>query len=155
LSLSALDFFLEVDEEEKYNRIDLRRFRCYQDMAVIAYWRPFSRSPGIPPLDFQFLEIVPSERQLEIHAILKKYRDKVVAHSDVELMRIALHSIEVGEGIKIPHVIWDEGLDLLDIRYEWVAWLHLLTSKIIRRLFAEVEGIPSGSSIRQDYLNPD
>lgn len=44
--LSALAWINELEPDEEMSRIELRRYRCLEDAAVVAYWRPFSRSQG-------------------------------------------------------------------------------------------------------------
>jgi hypothetical protein len=51
LALSACQFLSECDPQSKYNKIELRRFRCFETTLIITYSRPFSQSEGsVPPL---------------------------------------------------------------------------------------------------------
>jgi hypothetical protein len=45
-SLSAITFLNEADENEKYDYIELRRFKCYETAFVVAYGRAFTKSGG-------------------------------------------------------------------------------------------------------------
>jgi len=157
LALSALDFFMEADETAKYSLVELRRFRCYLDEAVISYCRPFTQSRGLPILTFLDLDITPTADQLSLHDRLMAYRHKVVAHSDVERMRIAVSAIKPfnDKGVFMPIMNTDEGLDFLSDRWDWMNWLHALRSALATVTFDLVQSSGGGFSLAKDYLFPD
>ncbi len=37
LALSAAAFLSEVDSDKTYNKVELRRFRCYETTVIVAY----------------------------------------------------------------------------------------------------------------------
>ncbi len=49
-ALSALTFFMDIPE--RLGEIERRRFRCYHDIMAVSYWRPFSKSDGLPKLSW-------------------------------------------------------------------------------------------------------
>jgi hypothetical protein len=155
LALSAVTFFLEVDEAATYSKIELRRFRCYLDMAVIAYGRPFSRSPRLPPLTFEALDLAPTPAQIDLHKRLKVYRDKVVAHSDEELMRILVTSVSLSAEVVMPIFKYDEGLDFLSDRNLWVEWLRSLMHCLVEKVVLDAQTRKQPYTFKQDYLFPD
>ena len=154
LALSAVDFFLEMDEAATYSKIELRRFRCYLETAVIAYSRPFTRSPGLPPLKFEVLGLAPTVAQLDLHQRLKVYRDKVVAHSDAERMRILVTSVSPQSKFVLPIFNYDEGLGFLPDRGLWIEWLHSLMHCLIEKVVVDAQTGKQPYTFKQDYLSP-
>ena len=153
LALSALDFFLEVGEAEKYSHIELRRFRCYLDMAAIAYCRPFSRSPGIPRFAFDQIGLALTPDEQTLHHRIQIYRDKVVAHSDLDHMRVNITSFSPFEDrpdIRMPHMVTDEGLDFLDARRLWEALLRRIRHEIAKRIFDIAQENPKAIDFKLD-----
>jgi hypothetical protein len=158
LSLSALDFFSELDEGGRFSKVELRRFRCYQDMAVISYCRPFTSSPGLPLFSLKKIGIRPNKDQAALHSRVQTYRNKIVAHSDADLMRIGFHVFGVGDEhrqINMPHVIFDEALGLVDMRAEWMEWLHIIIHGIVKSTFDFAQSVPDGFKFIKDYLEQD
>lgn len=134
-ALSAFDFLSELDAESRYSKIELRRFRCYLDAGVIAYGRPFTATVGVPTLSLKQNGVKPTPAEQQLHNDLMAYRHKVVAHSDVERMRIAVTSFQPFEDhqVRMPVMTIDEGLPFLDDRWDVILWLrrlmHALGSK--------------------------
>lgn len=157
LALSAVDFFMEVDETARYSHVDLRRFRCYLDEAVISYCRPFTRSRGMPLLTFDDMAITPTATQLDLHTRLMIYRHKVVAHSDVARMRIDVTVTKPFDDLDVvmPIQITDEGLEFLPDRMEWMIWLRTLRSALAAVTFAVVQNSPAPFRLSKDYKAPD
>lgn len=152
IALSALTFLSEIDPESCYSIEDLRRYRCYLDTAAISYWRPFSKSPNLPVLKTSTLGFTNTEQDL--HRRIHAYRDKVVAHSDIDRMRIGFHTLEVSEGLSLPHHRFDEGLELVDQVDPWIA----LVRKIMRigsdRLWEIARKMGPGKSFIKDFHDP-
>ncbi len=153
LALSALDFLLEVDEEATYSKIELRRFRCYLETAATAYWRPFATANGLRALTFEQLGVVPTVAEIELHNRLRVFRNKVVAHSDPERMRVLLTSTKPfgDHAVQLPIFRFDEGLDFLPERDVWVSWLRTLIHAVARWVFDEVQGRES-YMFERDYV---
>lgn len=157
LALSAFDFLLELEEGRAYSVVELRRFRCYLDAGVIAYFRPFTETRGVPTLSFKQIGVTPSPTQRDLHDRLKDYRNKVVAHSDADRMRIAVESIQPFDDLDIPmpHMAVDEGLPFLDDRDALIIWLRVLRGALAKKTFDLVRTAPKPFGFKKDYLNED
>lgn len=158
LALSALDFFLEVDESEGYSYIELRRFRCYVDAAAVAYCRPFTRSPGLPMLKLEQIDVNLSDAEKALHYSVLAYRHQMVAHSDVAKMRVLLktHPVDIGDGrvFMMPELVTDEGVAFLEDRLTWISLLRKLMRGLSRHLSSLAQANPDGLHVLQDYLRP-
>ena len=157
LALSAVDFFMELDETAKYSVVELRRFRCYLDEAVISYCRPFTNGRGMPLLRFEDLNITPTATQFDLHERLMAYRHKVVAHSDVERMRIVVSTIKPfdDKDVIMPILNTDEGLEFISDRSEWIDWLRKLRYELARVTFGMAQASGSEFRLHKDYMFPD
>jgi hypothetical protein len=140
IALSALTFLCEFPDGEQTTRITLRRYRCFQDMAVIAYWRPFSKTNGLPFLSFKQIGVKPTPEQKALHDRIGDIRNKVVAHTDADHVRIAYQTADVLDGLMMPHMEFYEGLDLYDDRWRWMEWIRVLMGAGGKKLFAEAQG---------------
>jgi hypothetical protein len=90
-ALSACEFLRECDDTQKYSRAELRRFRCYETALVIAYTRPFTQSRGEAlPLSMKMTNLKLSVDRRALHDRLVEMRNKIVAHSDSEMMRMTI-----------------------------------------------------------------
>ncbi len=148
---SALQFMSEWDEDQTVIH-KRRKFRCFEDAAVMAYCRPFSRANGLQRMTFEAISLVPTEAELDLHKKLLERRDKVIAHSDVDRMRLSLStlSISVGEFV-LPHLAWDDGLQLYDDRTAVSGWVRRLISACANLLFENAQELGAGK-IRIDHL---
>lgn len=157
LALSAFDFFMEADETAKYSHIELRRFRCYLDEAVISYCRPFTQAHGMPLLSFADLKIAPTPEQQDLHDRLMTYRHKVVAHSDVERMRIAVTAMKPfdDKDVLMPIMNTDEALEFIPDRMELLVWVRALRSALASVTFEIVQGSGDGFRLAKDHMFPD
>lgn len=156
LALSSLDFLLEVDEDATYGKVELRRFRCYLEAAATAYWRPFASANGLRALTFEQLGVVPTDAESELHDRIRVFRNKVVAHSDPERMRVLLTSLQPFDdhAVRLPVYRFDEGLDFLPDRDLWVGWLRKLIHSVAEWVFREVQG-ETPYRFERDYVTPD
>jgi hypothetical protein len=152
-SLSALTFFMEIPE--RINRIERKRYRCYHDAAIISYCRPFTRSNGLPILSRKSVRKDTSAEERELHDFLMNERNKVIAHTDADRMRLLLTSFEVIEGIRFPHIVEDEGFALLGKEYTLEVWLHKLVDSLAKEVFHLMQEYEPGVKFRQDYLHND
>lgn len=89
-SLSAITFILEEmdsKEEEMYIIPELRRLRCYETTAIVAYSRAFNSQRKGKPDPFSFSDITINLTQDEgiLHDKLIEFRDKIYAHSDADI----------------------------------------------------------------------
>ena len=115
LALSAADFLQEADEETTYSHVALRRFRCYEHTAIISYTRPFSQSKGaIPKLSLKQCGIKLTESEARLHDRVLTLRNKLVAHTDHEMMNFAAKAFAMSESVGTSHAALftqhDEGL---------------------------------------------
>lgn len=117
-SLSAITFLSEADENEKYDYVELRRFKCYETAFVIAYGRAFTKSQGsrYKQLSLRKIGVTLSDKERILHETIIASRQQKFAHSDLNKAhtRIDMHWIEM-RGLRIPnhHIQWDEGLDFI------------------------------------------
>lgn len=157
LANSAVTFLGECDPDEKYSRVQLRRYRCYETTAIVAYTRPFSEAKGeIPRLPFGMVSKELTEKQKRLHGRLMRLRNKVFAHSDTEMMRMFVRAfpIEIKDGRKFafPEIVFDEGLTFIGAKHRELGELMLaVISAICERLFPEIQQRPKDFNLRKDY----
>jgi len=142
MALSAFNFVSEVGPEEPISRIERRRLRCFEDAAVVAYWRPFSDSKGLPKLSFKKLGIKATSEQLTLHRRLQERRNKVIAHTDVDRMRLAFSTFRVSEdsSIMMPQYDFDDALEFYADLDAIVIWLRTLSHAASKAIFTRVQG---------------
>lgn len=152
-TLSALTWIDELEPDQKMTRVELRRYRCLEDAAVVAYWRPFSESKGLPKLSFKRLGIIPTEEEQDLHSALRTQRNKVVAHTDADRMRFGIHAWKPLEDrdIIMPHFIRDDSLAFYLRRTEWLEWTRKIHHQIAEVVFQELQSVGE-ISIVEDYL---
>jgi hypothetical protein len=158
LALSAAAFLSECDPEAKYSNVELRRFRCYETTIIIAYTRPFSQSKGgIPHLSLKMVGATLSAEQKKLHQKLMNLRNKVIAHSDADMMRMVskAHLTKFDNGFKFVYLqtAFDEGLTFIgDELIALDELLHLMFSAMYTKLLKEAQMRPKDFDIRKDYL---
>lgn len=152
-AMSALTFIDELEPDREITRVELRRYRCLEDAAVVAYWRPFSQSQGLPSLSLKQIGLIPSDRELRLHELIKLQRNKVVAHTDVDRMRIALKAWRPHPGFSgvLPHIIRDDSLALFNQREEWMDWLRKVVDATATAVFARMQDVGE-VDFKRDYL---
>ena len=65
-------------------------------LLVVAYTRPFSQSRGaVPPLTMKTVDIKLSNERQALHNKLIEMRNKIMAHSDSEMMRMTTQAFDV------------------------------------------------------------
>ena len=134
LALSSLTFLLEdLDLEKKYLMKELRRLKAFHDAMIIAYNRPFSSTRYKLELDI----FNPSKEQQKLHNILKEQRDKVVAHSDFDHMKIRIETITSFDDtyLVMPTANFVEGLFFAKQLTEIESWLHILMRHMGEKTF--------------------
>jgi hypothetical protein len=159
LALSAAAFLGELDENGTYSKVELRRFRCYETTAVISYTRPFSSSLGnVPRLTLAMTGAQLSDEQQDLHERLMRLRNKVVAHSDAEMMRMRSHAarmeIDSDFSYVFLHPVFDQGLTFVGM--ELVALnelLHIVFHSTYTRLLHEAQERPEEFNFLKDYVN--
>ncbi|MGY3413465.1 hypothetical protein ACVWZV_009632 [Bradyrhizobium sp. GM5.1] len=97
-ALNACELLRECDETQKFTKADLRRFRCYETALVIAYTRPFTQSRGEAlPLSMKMANVKLSDDRRALHDRLVGMRNKIVAHSDSDMMRMTIQPFDIFE----------------------------------------------------------
>ncbi|MBU1395957.1 MAG: hypothetical protein KKE84_07415 [Gammaproteobacteria bacterium] len=112
-ALSALTFLLEdCAFEEKYDKVTLRRFRCYESNLIISMARPFETTRGGTTIGLRALgiQILDSEKAL-VEKVLD-LRRKIIAHSAEEEMHFRVSTFPVDGEMKFPNFQFSEGLHL-------------------------------------------
>ncbi|KWV60183.1 hypothetical protein AS156_30040 [Bradyrhizobium macuxiense] len=161
LALSACDFLYECDPQGQYSKIELRRFRCFETTLVIAYGRPFSQSEGgVPPLTLKMAKAQLTEPQQALHRRLIRMRNKIIAHSDREMMRMTAKTFDVpldddeenGPKFVLIHSVFDEGITLLgDLLIDTNELLRKLYHSIYKTLSDQAQIDPSLFNMRLDH----
>lgn len=98
-SLSAITFMLEEmdpQEKETYTLPELRRLRCYETTAIVAYVRAFNSQRGgkRDPFSFEDINLNLNQDEHGLHAKLVGFRDEIYAHSDADT---ADYNASIGE----------------------------------------------------------
>ncbi|MFT8366097.1 MAG: hypothetical protein ABF623_09575 [Gluconobacter cerinus] len=156
----GLKFLLEypVDEDnqqEGENTHKLLFYRHIEDSVITSYCKPFKKSYGgmknMKP-DDELLKY--NEKQIQIHNKIMCRRDKIIAHSDVEMQRISIRRIEFAPGLFSPQISYDLGpslgreelIDFMDliIRAKSSCFLAIQTNSFSRENFHFSRGINLG-----------
>lgn len=111
-ALSACEFLYECDEDDTYSKVELRRFRCFETMLVVAYTRPFTQSRGgTMPLTMKMVGLKLSDKKQALHDRLVGMRNTIIAHSNEEMMRMTTQPFDVStEGRRATRVSDRNGL---------------------------------------------
>lgn len=156
-ALSACEFLYECEETEKYTKIDFRRFRCYETTLVVAYARPFTQSRGeAVPLTMKMVDLKLSTDRHALHDTLVEMRNKIMAHSDGEMMRMTTQTFDIPmhEGEPPMHLIqtaFDEGVTLTGSRLiEVNELLREVFYAVYRTLHREAQADPKSFDLRID-----
>lgn len=143
---SALTFLdEECDLKEKYSLADRRRFKCYENQAIVSFGRPFSASRGRPILSLNFIGVRFNKKERRLKKELIDLRNKVVAHSDIEKMhyRVDMKSFFKDDSVSMPMFTFDEGL-FLNQNQRWIfrEILNKLQFGIYERAFHLAQEFP-------------
>jgi len=138
-ALSACEFLYECEETNTYSKMERRRLRCYETMLVVAYARPFTQSRGAAaPLSMKMVGLKLSNDRQALHDRLMDMRNKIMAHSDSEMMRMTTQPFDVpmkdGEPpMYLIQTVFDEGISLLGA-------LLIETNELLREVYQAVYG---------------
>lgn len=154
MALSAMTFLDEADPDEKISRVERRRLRCFEDAAVVAYNRPFTSSSGLPRLTFEMIGIDLDERETDLHQRLRVRRDKVVGHTDISEMRLALSTSKPFDNhdVMIPVMDFDDELAFFVDRAAIISWLRKVHMAASKTIFVRVQGVAGVKFIRDHTL---
>ena len=120
LANSAAAFLYDFDKDEPYDHIELRRFRCYEHTAIVSYSRPFTQSRGasLPHLSLKQCGVELDQDELDLHKLILNLRNKLFAHSDLEMMNFASAAHKIDMEADFDFVLlqtkFDEGLHFFD-----------------------------------------
>lgn len=125
------------------------RTRSYHDAAVISYCRPFTQSKGLPTLSFKSIGIKPSPEERALHERLMEYRNKVVAHTDVDRMSLVVTSSRIWEGARyvMPHVFEEVGFEFLEDLGTLDELLQRIMTPLATFVFDLMQELPAGTLI--------
>ena len=156
-ALSACDFLYECEETKTYSKIELRRFRCYETTLVVAYTRPFVQSRGAAaPLTLKMIGLKLSKDRQALHDRLMDMRNKIMAHSDSEMVRMTTQPFDVsmqdGEPpLYLIQMVFDEGITLHGgLLIETNELLHEVYQAIYGTLHKELQTNPELFDLRID-----
>ncbi len=161
LALSSAAFLAECEPDIAISKVELRRFKCYETTAIIAYARPFSEaSDGFPKLSMKMIGVRLDVEEQKLHDQLIGLRNQVIAHSDPKKMRMAVRvtDLDIGNGESWPYInaTFDEGLDF--VGHQPVTQLMTLFRKVLGGIYTKlVEDAKINSdlfAIQLDHLNP-
>jgi len=141
MSLSAITFLNDVEKDEQYNYVELRRFKCYETAFIIAYARAFSKNKGgqYPRLDLSKIDFSFSPDQKSLHDKIVKLRDTIFAHSDQDFVNVRLDLFKDninGKELPLIHSQFDEGLHYIDF-VEMNAIMTMMNS-ILQALYVKM-----------------
>jgi hypothetical protein len=159
LASSAIAFLSECEWDEPISRVELRRYKCYETTALIAYTRPFAAGRGGFHLTFRMFNFSPSKPQLATHHEAMKLRNKLIAHSDFDVMRM------VSQHFKIPmregqedfvafQAVFDEGINFHQERcWEFGELISHVQHALFKHLMFDAQKYPSKFDFRHDYMD--
>ena len=158
MALSAADFMTGIDNEDNLSRVERRRYRCFEDAAVIAYGRAFTKANGLPALAIRPLGLKMSMEEKDLHERLMEQRQKVVAHSDADRQRILFatekFTYDHGKTVMIPHHDFDDALHFHEDRFRLIEWLKKLIHACGMFLFKLAQDKPEVRFIRDHTITP-
>ncbi|WP_033073839.1 hypothetical protein [Sphingopyxis sp. MWB1] len=130
-------------------QVEREAARSYHDAAVVSYCRPFTQSKGLPILSFKSIGIKPSSTERALHERLLEYRNKVVAHTDVDRMSLVLTSSRIWEGVRymMPHVFEEVGFEFIGDLDALDDWLRKIMTPLATFVFDLMQELPPGTRI--------
>jgi len=137
-ALSAITFLLEeCDYGARHSAVALRRLRCYESSAIVAFCRPLEPGRGEIVLGFRALNVQLSSSEEKLKWRLQELRKKVVAHSDEDAMLFLAEILQPLEDvpIEIPCFSFNESLYLSeqeahDLQHLLRRLLHQMTEAL-------------------------
>jgi hypothetical protein len=155
-ALSALTFLMEeCDFQAQYNRVELRKFRCYEASLIISFARPFEPSRGQTTLGLRTIGVQLDPQERELKEAMLNLRRKIIAHSDEDHMhyRGSTHRPLEDSSINLPLFQYVESLHIEEAQCRPLeALLRKLTSRISKAIFELAQTAPSRLNL---YKQPD
>lgn len=162
LALSAAEFLQECDPDAKMGKIELRRYKCYETTAIVAYARPFSDSRGgFPKLSLKMIDVHLDGQNKALHDKILDLRNRAIAHSDAAMMRLAvrLRELDIGNGETFPYIdaAFDEGLDFVDFGplSQMLTLFHTVYHGTFSKILEDARNNPDKYNFDYDILDPD
>lgn len=133
-ALSALTFLIEdCDFSARYEVVRLRRFRCFETSAIIAFCRPFEPGRGQTVVGLRAIGLRLTKDEDYLRKKLLTLRRQVIAHSDEEEMHFIGEVVQPLDDVPIhvPNFEFVEGLHLSE---EEAHELEHLLRKLLHRI---------------------
>lgn len=138
-ALSALSFLTEeCDYADSYPLAKMRKFRCYESAAIVAFARPFEVARGRLALGLRAVGVQLSPGEEEIKKKVIELRQKVVAHSDDERMHFKMSTTQPfsDSPASFPILMFDESLRLNEEEVDsFRSLLHKLIFSLAKTLY--------------------
>jgi hypothetical protein len=159
LASSAIAFLSECEWDEPISKVELRRYKCYETTALIAYTRPFVESRGGLHLTFRMFNFTPSNSQLATQREVMRLRNKLIAHSDFDMMRMVSQHFKLPlregqEDFVVFQAVFDEGLTFHKERGwafgELISYVH---HALYSHLLFHAQKYPGKFDFRHDYMD--
>lgn len=106
-------------DAKEFHYLDLRRYSALESNAIISYARPFVPSSKGTTIQFGYAQLKFTAKEQKIHEQVIQFRQKLIAHSDVDHMHFRVDLYDMGLGLespandmKFPHIQVDEGLHM-------------------------------------------
>jgi hypothetical protein len=115
-SLSAITLLGEIEGAEKYNRVELRRFKAYETAFIMSDARAFTENRGgrDRKLSLRKIGTCLDGKQKRLHEKIIKLRNRIYAHSDTEFAMVRIDFMEMplksDPDFHLHHVQFDERL---------------------------------------------
>jgi hypothetical protein len=150
-ALSALTFLIEeCDYALRYSTTELRKFKCYENAAIVAFARPFEVSRGRTVLGLRALGIQLNPAEVQLKKKVLDLRRKVVAHSDDERMHFKISTMQVFQDspLAFPVLLFEESLHLNQTEAkELHELLHKFARELALTIFALAQSQPERLNI--------
>lgn len=153
-ALSALTFLLkDCDFDRTYDKVSLRRFRCYESTLIISMARPFETTRRGTTIGLRALGISLSDKEKTLVSKVLELRRRIVAHSDEEEMHFRTTTFPVLDGeLNFPHFQFNEGLHLKEHELRGLeVFLRSLTQKLAEFFFEVAQKQPG---LLEKYREP-
>ena len=145
---SALGFASEC--RDRLNLDERRRFRCFYDAAVISYCRPFTESKGLPKLSLKGIGIKPTPQEKAFHSRILEHRNKVVAHTDADRMRVLVVPRTSLFDRTFAEITEDDGFELRRDVAPFSTWLRKLLDTLGSYADDRVQDFPLGKALSRN-----
>lgn len=156
-ALSAITFLgEELDENDRYSKVELRRLKCFETTFIVSYGRAFTKSNGrYDQLPLKRIGIRLKPRERDLHELIIKLRQTVHAHSDEDFahVRLDVSTMDLPNGpFALPHLQFDHGLEFSDFSKREAA--AYIIRKIMSGLLQAVQKLAVRQPVPSLYVKP-